>query len=63
MHNRIVVVNSTPIIAMSATLGVILKAKENGIVKEVKPLILDLKDNGIYISENLFMDVLKMAGE
>ena len=44
-------------------MGVILKAKENGIVKEVKPLISDLRDNGIYISENLFMDVLKMAGE
>lgn len=48
---------------VTGTLGVILRAKEKGIVKEVKPLITDLRENGIYISENLFIDVLKMAGE
>lgn len=36
---------------VTGTLGIILKAKENGILKEVKPLVFDLLDNGIYIGD------------
>ncbi|HUS89001.1 MAG TPA: DUF3368 domain-containing protein [Desulfosporosinus sp.] len=48
---------------VTGTLGVILKAKENGILKEVKPLFSDLIDNGIYIGDKLLANILKMAGE
>ena len=32
---------------ITGSLGVILRAKEKGIIKEVKPLVSDLIDNGI----------------
>lgn len=48
---------------VTGTLGIILKAKENGILKEVKPLVLDLLDNGIYIGDKLIASILMMAGE
>lgn len=48
---------------ITGTLGVILRAKGNGIIKEVKPLVLDLIDHGIYISDKLYKDILKMAEE
>jgi predicted nucleic acid-binding protein len=48
---------------VTGTLGIILKAKENRIIKEVKPLLINLMTNGIYIGDNLFQDILKIAEE
>jgi predicted nucleic acid-binding protein len=48
---------------ITGTLGVILKAKEKRIIGEIKPLLSDLIDNGIYIGNKLFQDVLKLAEE
>ncbi len=48
---------------ITGTLGVILRAKEKGIIKEVKPLLSDLIDHGIYIGDKLYKDVLKIAEE
>jgi predicted nucleic acid-binding protein len=48
---------------ITGTLGAILKAKEKRIIGEIKPLLSDLIDNGIYIGNKLFRDVLKLAEE
>ncbi len=48
---------------ITGTLGVILRAKEKGIIKAVKPLVLDLIEHGIYIGEKLYQDIIKIAKE
>ncbi|MCL2605391.1 MAG: DUF3368 domain-containing protein [Defluviitaleaceae bacterium] len=45
------------------TLGVILLAKSKEYIKEVKPLIDGLIINGIYISNRLYFEIMKMADE
>ncbi len=40
-----------------------MKAKEAGKIKRVKPLIKGLIEHGIYISEGLYKDILKIAKE
>lgn len=45
------------------TLEVLIKAKQNGFIKELKPILLQLKEKGIYISQNLVELCLKQAGE
>lgn len=48
---------------VSGTIGVLLKAKEKGYIIKIKPLLDDLLNNGIYIDEELYNTVLKMANE
>jgi len=48
---------------VTGTLGVILKAKEKGIIEKVRPLMDALIDNGIYIGKKVYEDVLKIAEE
>ncbi len=48
---------------VTGTLGLLLKAKENGIIECVKPLVNDLVDNGIYIDDKLYQSILEIAGE
>ena len=51
---------------VTGTLGVISKAKERGIVKEVKevkPIIDNIIDNGLYISPSVVEWVLRNSGE
>lgn len=48
---------------VTGTLGVLIRAKEDGIIKEVKPLIEGLLENGIYIDDNLFRRILEIARE
>lgn len=48
---------------VTGTLGVILKAKENGLIEKVKPHIDALIQNGIYIGNKVYENILKLAGE
>lgn len=48
---------------ITGTLGVILKAKEKGIIDKIKPYVDALIENGIYIGNNVYEDVLKLASE
>lgn len=48
---------------ITGTLGVLLKAKQLGYVPEVKPLILQLRQNGIRLSDALTKRMLELAGE
>jgi len=48
---------------ITGTLGILIKAKEKGILEKVKPLIDELIKNNIYINDKLYRTVLKIANE
>lgn len=48
---------------VTGTIGVLLKAKEKGYIVEIKPLLDDLLNNGIYIDDKLYNTVLKITNE
>lgn len=50
-------------IDMTGTLGTLLKAKKNGVIKYVKPILYDLKEINFRISDKLEQYILKKAGE
>jgi predicted nucleic acid-binding protein len=50
-------------LAYTGTLGVIIKAKNRGIVSAVIPLIEKLKSVNFRLSENVEKEILKQAGE
>jgi hypothetical protein len=43
--------------------GVLLRAKELELISEIKPLLLKIKQNGIFINEQLFATILELARE
>lgn len=45
------------------TLGLLLKAKNKGLIKELKPLIKSIVDGGYWIKDNIIEAILKEAGE
>lgn len=45
------------------TVGVLLEAKEKGLIDVIKPLLIRLRDNGMHLSESLINNVLQGAGE
>ncbi|MBD5458763.1 MAG: DUF3368 domain-containing protein [Lachnospiraceae bacterium] len=50
-------------LTVTGTLGVLLKAKQRGIVGEVYPLLFEIKQNGFYIDSAVEAMVLKQAEE
>jgi uncharacterized protein len=48
---------------LTGTLGVLLRAKQLGMVGAVKPLIDQLLESGIHLGDDLITEVLKLAGE
>jgi predicted nucleic acid-binding protein len=48
---------------LTGTLGVLLLAKERGLVVELAPLLIDLQDAGLYLDSALVTRVLELAGE
>jgi predicted nucleic acid-binding protein len=48
---------------VTGTLGVLIKAKQQGYVKELKPILYQMVENGIYISRNLMELCLKQVEE
>lgn len=45
------------------TLGLLLKAKNKGLLHSIKPLINKILDNGIWINDEIVHGILKEAGE
>ena len=45
------------------TLGLLLKAKKRGTLSAIKPLIIKMIENGIWIKEDIVKGLLKEAGE
>jgi len=50
-------------LTVTGTLGVLLKAKKQGIITEVHTLLSEMKLNGFYISKAVEQIVLEQAGE
>lgn len=48
---------------VTGTLGVLIKAKNQGIITSVKPILEKLKQTNFRISNQLIAEVLEMAGE
>ena len=48
---------------VTGTLGVILRAKREGIIPEVRPLIAEIRRSGFYVSDAVEQAVLEQAGE
>ncbi len=48
---------------ITGTLGILLKAKREGKIENMKPLLNKLKENGIWLSDKLIEQVIKLAGE
>ena len=45
------------------TVGILLEAKEKGLIDAIKPLLIRLQDNGVHLSESLINNALQDAGE
>jgi hypothetical protein len=50
-------------LTITGSLGVLLKAKERGLVSEIHPLIQELRRNKIRLSEDVVQQALRLAGE
>ena len=50
-------------LSVTGTLGVLVKAKRQGIIKEVRPLLAEMRQNGFYVSNAVEQMVLEQAGE
>ncbi len=50
-------------VAIIGTVGVLVRAKQNGIIAELKPIFDDLESNNFFISQTLCEEALKIAGE
>jgi len=50
-------------LTITGTVGVLLRAKQNGIIKELQPYLKDMIRYGFYISESVSQEVLRLAGE
>ncbi|MGB6094430.1 MAG: DUF3368 domain-containing protein [Moheibacter sp.] len=48
---------------ITGTLGVLLKAKNSGYIEKIKPLLYELKEKGIWLSDKLIDQVLIAAKE
>ena len=48
---------------LTGTLGVLLKAKRQGLLPAIKPLIDQLRHGGIWLSDALVAEALKLAEE
>ncbi len=50
-------------ISVIGTLGVLIRAKQNGVVSAIKPILDNLELNSFFISQTLREEALKIVGE
>lgn len=50
-------------ISTIGSLGILLVAKQKGLIKEIAPLLLQLEKSDLYLSKPLITTVLELAGE
>ncbi|MDD2556335.1 MAG: DUF3368 domain-containing protein [Syntrophaceticus sp.] len=48
---------------VTGTLGILVEAKQQGLIKELKSLLDELMDNNIRISRKLYMEILNLVEE
>jgi len=50
-------------IPVSGLVGILVLAKEKGIVKKIGPLLLELRDKGYWLSDEVLQTARRLAGE
>jgi predicted nucleic acid-binding protein len=50
-------------IEVIGSLGVLLRAKESGLISEIRPLVIVIQAAGVYYDERLVAEALRLAGE
>ena len=50
-------------LTLTGTMGVLLRAKNRGCVTAIKPLLEQLRQGGIWLSEDVVTETLKLARE
>jgi predicted nucleic acid-binding protein len=50
-------------LTLTGTLGVLLRAKRQGLIESIKPQIETLRDSGFYLADALVEEALRLAGE
>lgn len=50
-------------LTLTGTLGVLLRAKHSGLVPAIAPLIAQLREGGIHVSDAVVAEVMRLAGE
>lgn len=48
---------------VTGTIGILIKAKFKGLIEELKPLLNELTDKDVWISEKLKREILKIVRE
>lgn len=48
---------------VTGTIGVLIKAKKEGLIPKLKPLLTALKEKDVWISDKLKYEILKQVGE
>ncbi len=48
---------------VTGTIGILLKAKELGLLPAIKPMLDTMIENGIWVNKKLMTQILKVAGE
>ena len=48
---------------VSGTIGILIKAKKLGHIKELKPLLFELKAKNVWLSDSIIENALKLANE
>jgi predicted nucleic acid-binding protein len=48
---------------VTGTLGLLLLAKEKGLITDLAPLLAELQDAGLYLHPDLVTQALRLAGE
>lgn len=50
-------------LTVTGTVGVVIKAKQEGLVSAVRPVVLALRQSGLWLGDDLIQEVLRQAGE
>lgn len=48
---------------ITGTIGVLLKAKSHGIIQQIQPLLIELRNSSTWISGKFFSEIIDLAGE
>jgi predicted nucleic acid-binding protein len=48
---------------VTGTIGILIKAKQQGIVSRLKPLLYELTEKNVWISEKLIFEILNQVDE
>lgn len=62
MSHNVWVINASPLILLG-TLGVILRARQAGLISEARPLVERLLESGSYLAGDLVRQALAKVGE